>query len=141
MDALPLVVNQQQLKLMQQAANQAIADLENQKQAGAFDSNGSQQEENLLTYGTDDYESARQLVQTIEQELQSKVQAWEETPETNQPVEISFNSYQIGLVRANLKRVMQSHEDAQPSADQSETQLLQDLLEQLPEDSPQEDAD
>jgi gas vesicle protein len=136
MDALPLVINQHQLKLMQNAASEAIAHLETKKQAREFDSN-SDQENNLLMYGTQNYDEARELVQSINQQLKSTLQAWEDAPETAKPVEISLNSYQIGILRARLEQEIKDLENKESQ----ENKLFQDLLEQLPEASPQEDAD
>jgi hypothetical protein len=137
MDALPLVINQHQLQLMRNAASEAIAHLETQKQAGEFDANGGRREKNLLMYGTQDYEEARQLVQSIDQQLKSKLQTWEGAPETTKPIEIALNSYQIGVLRTSLEQEMKDIENRESQ----ENKLFQDLLEQLPEASPQEDAD
>lgn len=135
MDALPLVVNQHQLKLMQEAVKQVDDTLNNQHQAGKFDSSENQ-EQILSTYGTNEYKEAHTLVQDIDQQLNSLLKDWHDAPEADKPVSIALNSYQVELLRTGLNQSNHS------STEQPDTQkLLADLLEQLPESVPQEQSD
>jgi hypothetical protein len=131
MDALPLVINQPQLKIMQDEIHQAISKL--QDKSGQFDS-ADQAQQNLLTYGTQNYDEAHQLLQTLETQIKSKLAAWNHDPETAKPVEIPLNSYQAQLLYQAIAEKIEN-------SDSKTAELLQDLLEQLPESSPQEHAD
>lgn len=127
MDALPLVLNKQQLELMHNGLNQAIEQLQHQDPSQF----SSHQEENLTTYGTDDLDEALGRLAAIDDQLQDQIAQWDSDPQAQKPVAIDLDSYQITLLRSSLAD--QSH-----NGDQS---LVEDILQQLPEDSPQEDAD
>jgi hypothetical protein len=133
MDALPIVVNREQLNLLQDSINTAISELKDKEQAGQFTSaDQSQQQQNRSTYGTDQYEKAFQPLEKIQTQLKSESERW--NGDTTKPVSLPLNSYQIELLRRSLKQQSEN-------ANQETKQSLEDLLEQLPESSPQEDAD
>lgn len=132
MDPLPLSINQHQLQLLHKQMNQTIEQLQSAHEAGEFSNgNGPNHEQNLETYGTDNYEEAHALVKAIDDALESHLQSWNESPETAKPVAIALNSYQIKVLRNSIERGM--HGEA--------GKALEDVIEQLPEESPQEDAD
>lgn len=133
MDALPLVIDQRQLQLMQNSIDQAISQLQNEHQSGQFSSQ-DKQEQNLLRYGTNDYEAAHSLVQTVEDQIKSNLENWNGDSNRSTPVSLNLNSYQIQLLRDSVRRQSKS-------SSQETIQLAEDLLKQLPESSPQEDAD
>ncbi|WP_088893006.1 hypothetical protein [Leptolyngbya ohadii] len=125
MDALPLVLNKQQLELMHNGLNQAIDQLQHQDPSQFSRSN----EDNLTTYGTDDLDEALGRLTAIDDQLQDQIAQWDSDPQAQKPVAIDLDSYQITLLRSSL----QPHN--------GEQSLVDDILQQLPEDSPQEDAD
>lgn len=125
MDPLPLSINQHQLKLMQDCTVQAITALQDKHQSEFSD---DKREQNLLTYGTDQYEEAHALLQAVDDQLTSSLETWNNAPDDSKPVPLDLNSYQIKLLRACLEQ-------------KAEQPLVEDILEQLPESSPQEDAD
>lgn len=132
MDALPLVLNRHQLELMHQQIDHAIATLHNQQRT--FGSNDDpQKDQNLEVYGTDSYQEAQTLTQAIADELQSHLEGWSEASETAKPVALALDSYQLKLLRTSLEP-----EQNQTNGD---GQAIKDILEQLPEESPQEDTD
>ena len=134
MDALPLVLNQTQINLMQEKIHQAINDLEKQQQAGQFGSDDPvKNEQHLSTYGTQNYAQAHERLEKIEQQLRSQLEGWNDTPEAMKPVSIALDSYQIALLRNSLKQSLKSANGS--------TKTVEAILEQLPEYSPQEDAD
>lgn len=132
MDALPLVINRHQLELMHEDMGQAIAQLQDQAEQFA-----SADEQNLSTYGTKDYSEAHTLVKGIDDEIQGCLVSWEDAPDQPKPVNISLNTYQIGILRHSLHQGMSQRTTGNGSA----KALYDDILGQLPEDSPQEDAD
>ena len=126
MDALPLVLNKQQLELMHNGLHQAIDRLQ-QKDPSQF---SDQQEKNLNTFGTDNLDEAVDRLTAIDSQLQSQISQWDSDPQSQKPVAIDLDSYQVTLLRSSLKQ-----------AGNGEKSLLDDILKQLPEDSPLEDAD
>lgn|GEM_PF-1474603 len=145
MDPLPLFVNKHQLELMQNCTEQAIAQLQNQHQAGQFASeNEEKQEQNLLTYGTNNYEEAYNLIQGIDKQLKSHIAAWNSEPNGSKPVPLDLNSYQTKLLHTWIEHRLNnvsSSKNEEPQTSTGDKQLLENLLEQLPESSPQEDSD
>lgn len=160
MDPLTLVVTQEQLKLMRDCAGQAIAELQEGQQSGQFAAEqGDQREQNVLAYGTNNYEEARHLIQGIEDQLRDRLEQWDATSDTAKPIPLSLNSYQIRVLRGAVEHQMdelnQQHlneqklpasEDDQQHAPQTATldqtvHLFEDIIGQLPEYSPQEDTD
>ncbi len=136
MDALPIMINRYQLDLMQQEIKQAIAKLQAQEQAGKFAADSDRQrEEILLTYGTNNYEEAYSLITEINDHFNSHLQTWQDEPETAKAIAVSLNTYQLGVLRNSLEHRL-SQANAEP-----ERQLVEDIIEQLPEHSPQENAD
>lgn len=134
MDALPLVLNRTQINLMQEKIHQAIDELNQQRQAGNFSSDHAEQNErNLLTYGTQEYEEAYQRLENIEHQLRSQLEGWNNAPDATKPVAIDLDSYQIKLLRNSLQQGLKSANGS--------SQAIEAILEQLPEASPQEDAD
>lgn len=127
MDALPLVLNKQQLELMHNGLNQAIDQLQ-QQNPSQF---SNQQEQNLNTYGTDDLDEALGRLTAIDDQLQSEISQWDSDANSAKPVAIDLDSYQVTLLRSSLV----------DQAGHAEQSLLDDILQQLPEDSPMEDAD
>ena len=156
-DPLPLSVNQYQLKLMQNCAGQAIAQLQDERQAGQFASgDDKKREQNVLTYGTSNYEEAYTLIQAIEDQLKSHLEAWNSAPNDSKPVPLSLNSYQTKLLRTCIDHQMNNfnsskNEELQTSTDKQQqygtthpaevAQMFENLIEQLPESSPHEDSD
>lgn len=136
MDALPILLNQRQLQLMQDGAHQALADLQHKQESGWF--NGADhQDQALQTYGTDQYEEAQALIHQIEDQVGQELTSWQ--GDDTQAVGISLNSYQIGLLRSGLEQTKgQINGQADGEAVKA---LIEDLMEQLPEESPQENAD
>ena len=136
MDPLPLSINQYQLKLMQDCASQAIAQLQ-EHQAGFASGDNEKKEQNLLTYGTDDYEEAHTLVQTMDEQLKSHLEKWDRATDESKIVSLPLNSYQIKLLRTCIEH--QSHNLSSSKNDAQ--QQLENLIAQLPESSPHEDSD
>ncbi|MBR8840235.1 MAG: hypothetical protein DSM106950_41165 [Stigonema ocellatum SAG 48.90 = DSM 106950] len=136
MDALPLSFNQHQLKLMHEKVNQAIADLQSKNQAKQFASgDDKKKEQNILNYGTDNYQEAYDLVQAINDQLESHLKAWNDDPEVPQPVEISLNSYQLRVLRTSIEQEIDNPRDQQAK------HLLENIIEQLPEFSANEQSE
>jgi len=136
MDALPISVNRHQLDLMHNAIERTIKDLENKQKTKQFTSNDeTQTEKNLLTYGTDQYDEAFSRVATIEKQLESCLNSWQDNPENTAPVSLKLDSYQLKILRSSLEQEFNQHQDLQ------DRQRFEDIMEQLPEYSPQEDAD
>lgn len=127
MDALPLVLNKQQLELMHSGLNQAIARLQ-QKDPSQF---SDRQAENLTTFGTDNLNEAVERLTAIDAQLQSQISQWDSDPQAQKPVAIDLDSYQVTLLRSSLNQ----------SGANGDQESLDDILQQLPEDSPLEDAD
>lgn len=137
MDALPLLVNRYQLELMHNDMDQAIAMLQEKRQTGQFDSDDEQQtEQNLLHYGTTDYEEAHALVQAIDEQIQSQLESWERSPDDSKAVPLSLNSYQVEILRSSVEQGMH-----RLNGQEDKRQWYESILNQLPEHSPQEDAD
>jgi hypothetical protein len=136
MDALPLRLNQHQIKLMHDKVNQVIADLQTKNQANQFASGDDQKkEENILTYGTDNYEEAYALVEAINDQLESHLNKLNDASEVPQPVAISLNSYQLRILRTSLEKDLDNLDDKQAK------HLMENIIEQLPEFSPHEQSD
>lgn len=136
MDALPISVNQHQLSLMHNAIERTIADFEKEYKTKQFaSSDDKQQEENLLTYGTNQYDEAFTRVETIEKQLESYLNSWKDKPESTNPVSLELDSYQLKILRLSLDQELKQSKDAQ------DRRRFEDIMEQLPEYSPQEDAD
>ncbi|SRR5579883_1214667 len=136
MDALPLSLNQHQLKLMHDKVNQVIADLQTKNQDKQFASGDEEKkEENILNYGTDNYKEAYTLVQAINNQLDPYLKAWNDAPEVPQPVAISLNSYQLRVLRIRIEQEINNLNDQQAK------HLLENIIEQLPEFSPHEQSD
>jgi tRNA A37 N6-isopentenylltransferase MiaA len=119
MDALPLVLNRHQLSLMHDEINQAIEQLQHQ---------------NFSTDGINDEEAYSRL-QAVDDQLKSHLQQWDQAPEATKPVPISLDTYQIRMLRSSLEQGINQQGDDQRK------QQLEDVIEQLPEYSAQEDAD
>ncbi len=156
MDPLPLYVNQYQLKLMQNCIDQAIAQLQDARQAGQFASGDDKREQNVSTYGTSNYEEAYALIQAIKDQLKSHLEAWNSDPNDPKPVPLALNSYQAPLLRTYIVHQMNSfnsskNDELQTSSDKQQqygtthpdeiAHMFENLIEQLPEFSPQEDSD
>jgi hypothetical protein len=132
MDALPLSVNREQLELIHQSIKQAIANLQEQQ----FSANDSaQQEQNLVTYGTNEYPEVQARTQAIEEEVKSQLESWDSPPDVSKPVPISLDSYQLNILQMGIEKQMETLND------RSKKELLSDVMKQLPEFSLQEDAD
>lgn len=136
MDALPLLLNQHQLNLMQKFVTDALSDLQHQQETGQFEGNEQQKEHNLLTYGTNDYQEAHDRIQSIGQELQSQLKSWDSAPDEAKAVQIPLDSYQLKVIRMQLE-----HDLKDGNGSNEHQALLDDLIEQLPEFSAQEHAD
>jgi hypothetical protein len=137
MDALPILLNQRQLQIMQDGAHYALSDLQQKQESGWF-SSPDHKDDSLQTYGTEQYEEARALVQEIETQVDRELKDWQEA-DGSKAVGISLNSFQIGLLRSGLEQT-EGALNGQGDAEEVRT-LITDLMEQLPEESPQEDAD
>jgi hypothetical protein len=129
MDALPLSLNKEQLELLKQSIEQSIVKLEKSDQA-QFSS-----EENLLTYGTDDYAEAQKRIQAIREQLTSQLESWDSPSHDALPVPLDLDSYQLKVLQKGIEHQMNTLND------QSQKDLLSDVMKQLPEFSLQEDAD
>ncbi|WP_013334565.1 hypothetical protein [Gloeothece verrucosa] len=130
MDALPLVVNREQLELIYQSISQMSANLKNEQ----F-SDSSKREQNFSTYGTDEYSEASERAKSIEEELKSQLQSWDHAADHSSPIQLSLDSYQLKILRLGIENQMNTLN--QPS----KKELLSDVIHQLPEESLQEDAD
>ena len=119
MDALPLVLNRHQLSLMHDEIGQAIEQIQQQN----FSEEGISSEE------------AYSRLQAVDEQLKSHLQAWNEAPEAAKPVPISLDTYQIRMLRSSLEQGMNQKKDTELK------HQLEDVIEQLPEYSAQEDAD
>lgn len=136
MDALPLRLNHHQIKLMHDKVNQVIADLQTKNQDHQFASGADKKkEENILTYGTDNYEEAYAIVEVINDQLESHLNKWNDDADVSQPVAISLNSYQLRILRTSLEKDLDHLDDKQAK------HLIENIIEQLPEFSPHEQSD
>ena len=133
MDPLPLTVNRSQLDLMLSSINQAIEELQNRYTAGDFSPDSGQQEQNLSIYGASEFPKAKGRLQEVEVQLQTKLNEWDGDPNSPQSVPIALDSYQVQLMRSQLKH--------QRNGDGDQTQLVDQIIKQLPENSPNEDSD
>lgn len=129
MDALPLSLNKEQLELLQQSIEQSLVKLEKTDQA-QFSS-----EENLLTYGTDDYIEAQKRIQAIKEQLESQLKSWDSSSDDPKPVPLDLDPYQLKVLQKGIEHQMNSLNEP------SEKDLLSDVINQLPEFSMQENAD
>jgi len=133
MDPLPLTVNRSQLDLMLNSINQATEELQNKKIAGDFSSDSGQQEQNLAIYGASEFSKAQGRLQEVEAQLQTKLNGWDGDADSPQSVPIALDSYQVQIMRSQLER--QRHDDS------DNTQLVDEIINQLPENSPHENSD
>lgn len=133
MDALPLVLNRAQLDIIKDQVNQAIANLEQKKQNGQFSGNEEQREQNLLMYGSDEYEKAHARIQAIADQVTPQLKNWNGSGDAKS-VELALDSYQLRVLRTYLECNMNQFES-------EAKQLSENIIGQLPEESPQEDAD
>ncbi|MBM0740855.1 hypothetical protein JOY44_04355 [Phormidium sp. CLA17] len=133
MDPLPLTINRSQLDLMHNSINQAIEELKNRNAAGDFSPDSGQQEQNLLTYGASDFPKAQGRLQEVEVQLQTKLNGWSGDPNLTQSVPIALDSYQVQLMRSQLEHHRQGSDD--------NAQLVDEIINQLPENSPNENSD
>lgn len=135
MDPLPLVVNREQLELIHQSISMMGVNLKDKHQARQFSSDDSSKEQNLLTYGTDEYQEAIARTQTIENQLKTQLESWDSPADDSKPVPLSLDSYQLKILRLGIENQMKALSDA------SKKELLSDVINQLPEESLQEGAD
>jgi multidrug resistance efflux pump len=133
MDALPLVLNRTQLDILKDQISQAIANLEQKKQNGQFSKNDEQREQNLLMYGSDEYEKAHARIQAIADQINTQLKNWNGSGDTKS-IELALDSYQLRVLRTYLECNMNQFE-------QETKQLSENIMSQLPEESPQENAD
>ena len=133
MDPLPLTLNRSQLDLMLSSINQAIEELQNRYTAGDFSPDSGQQEQNLSIYGASEFPKAKGRLQEVEVQLQTKLNEWDGDPNSPQSVPIALDSYQVQLMRSQLEH--------QRNGDGDQTQLVDQIIKQLPENSPNEDSD
>lgn len=136
MDALPLSINRDQLELIYQSIEQQMTHLQEPHQAQQFSSDdSSKREQNLLTYGTDDYSEAQARIQAISEQLKSHLESWDSSPNEAKPVPLNLDSYQLKVLQMGIEHQMNTLND------QTKKKLLSDVMKQLPEFSLQEDAD
>ncbi|PSF36016.1 hypothetical protein C7H19_14830 [Aphanothece hegewaldii CCALA 016] len=136
MDALPLSINKKQLELIDQSIEQSIVKLQKSAQAQQFSSDDSDtKEQNLLTYGTDDYSEAQERIQAIRTQLKSQLESWDSSPDDAKPVPIDLDPYQLKILQMGIKAQINTLNE------QNKKELLSDVMKQLPEFSLQEDAD
>lgn len=133
MDPLPLTINRSQLDLMLASVNQALEELKNRNAAGDFSPDGGQQEQNLLTYGASEFPKAQGRLQEVEVQLQTKLNGWSGDPDAPQSVPIALDSYQLQLMRSQLAH--------QREGAGEQAQLVDEIMNQLPENSPNENSD
>ncbi len=133
MDPLPLTVNRSQIDLMLTSINQAIEELKNRNAAGDFSPDSGQQEQNLLTYGASEFPKAQGRLQKVEVQLQTKLNGWSGDPDSPQSMPIALDSYQLQLMRSQLEH--------QREGTGVQAQLVDEIINQLPENSPNEDSD
>ncbi len=133
MDPLPLTVNRSQLDLMLNSINQAIEELQNRYTAGDFSPDSGQQEQNLSIYGASEFPKAKGRLQEVEVQLQTKLNGWSGDSNSPQSVPIALDSYQVQLMRSQLEH----HRNG--AGDQA--QLVDEIINQLPENSPNENSD
>jgi hypothetical protein len=132
MDPLPLSINRSQLDLMHNSISQAIEELQNRHIAGDFAPDSGQQEQNLSIYGATEFPKAKGRLEEVEVQLQTKLNGWDGDPESAQAVPIALDSYQVQILRSQLEH--------QRNGDNS-TQLVDEIINQLPENSPNENSD
>lgn len=135
MDALPISVNRHQLDLMHSAIEQSVANLEKEYKTRQFASNDTRKEENILMYGTNQYDEAFTRTETIENQLRSYLDSWKDDPESVTPVSLTLDSYQLKILRSSLEQEMKQIKN------HPDQQRLKDIMQQLPEYSLQEDSD
>lgn len=133
MDPLPLTVNRSQLDLMLNSINQATEELQNRKTAGDFSLDSGQQEQNLAIYGASEFSKAQGRLQEVEVQLQTKLNGWNGDADSPQSVPLSLDSYQLQIIRSQLEHQRHDHSD--------NTQLVDEIINQLPENSPNENSD
>lgn len=131
MDALPLSINREQLELIYQS----IANLQEPHQAQFSSDDSSKREQNLLTYGTDDYSEAQTRIKGIYEQLKSQLDSWDSPPDEAKPVPIDLDPYQLKILQMGIEDQMNTLNE------QGKKELLSDVMKQLPEFSLQEDAD
>lgn len=142
MDALPISVNQKQLSLMHDAVEQMIKDLQTKQNGGQFSSSDeTQKEHNILTYGTNEYDEVFARAQNIENQLKSHLESWNGRSDDPAAISLELDSYQLKMLRSSLKQMFHGSNNEQQTQSGGEKQLFEDVIEQLPEHSPQEDAD
>lgn len=133
MDPLPLTVNRSQLDLMLNSINQAIEELQNRYTIGDFAPDSGQQEQNLSIYGASEFPKAKGRLQEVEVQLQTKLNGWSGDSNSPQSVPIALDSYQVQIMRSQLEHHRNGAGD--------QTQLVDEIIKQLPENSPNEDSD
>ena len=144
MDPLPISVNRNQLSLMHHAVGRVIANLEEMHKAGQLSSSDdTQKEKNIQNYGTDQYDEVLTKAKAIEDQLKSQIDAWNNDAEKSHPVSLALDSYQLKMLRSGIEQECNHSQNGEQRQSQSpsQEQLLNDIIEQLPEHSPQEDAD
>ena len=143
MDTLPISVNQKQLNLMYDAIEQMIKELQKKQDGGQFTSGDEvQKEHNILTYGTDQYDEAFTRAQDIEDQLKSHLESWNNKSDDSIAISLGLDSYQLKMLRSSLEEMFHNSQRKQTAQSvEQEQQLLEDIIEQLPEQSLQEDAD
>ena len=132
MDPLPLTINRSQLDLMYDSINQAIEELQNRYTAGDFSPDSGQQEQNLSIYGASEFPKAKGRLQEVEVQLQTKLNGWDGDPDSAQSVPIALDSYQAQILRSQLEHQRNGGDSAQ---------LVDEIINQLPENSPNENSD
>lgn len=133
MDPLPLTINRSQLDLMYTSINQAIEELQNRYTIGDFAPDSGQEEQNLLTYGASEFPQAKGRLQEVEVQLQTKLNDWNGDPNSTQSVPIALDSYQVQIMRSQLEQHRNGSADS--------LQLVDEIINQLPENSPNENSD
>lgn len=133
MDALPLSINKEQLELLYQSIEQSMNQLQEPNQ-GFSAKDRSQQEENLLTYGTDDFTEAQERINAIKEQVKSQLDAWDRSPDEVKPVPLDLDPYQLKVLHKGIQQQMNT-------LDAPKKELLSDVITQLPESSMQEDSD
>jgi hypothetical protein len=132
MDALPLSLNRDQLTLICESVEQMMTHL----QAQQFSSDDrSQKEQNLLTYGTDEYPEAQARTQAIEEQLKQQLESWDSPPDDSKPVPLALDPYQLKILQMGIEHQIDTLDD------RAKQDLLCDVMRQLPEYNLQEDAD
>lgn len=145
MDPLPISINRHQLNLMHTAVDRVIADLQNKHETGVLssgqDSQDTQREQNIANYGTDRYDEALARAQSIAEQIKSQINAWNTDAEKPHPVPLALDSFQLKMLRSGIQQELNSSQNEEQQQSSQKRQLFEDIIEQLPENSPQEDAD